>query len=513
MNFAKRKSFMLCLIVMCVFSMQLISMTGAHALTASPQADDPTDLAIYVDSQGLYHSLFYQICNNGTTTVTGFTVNNVFDGFTPTEYIRSIFTNPGSTGPGTINSSTGEWTGGQMLAGECLGVVIVGTRTAGAGQTVSFSSTITQATLEDDSINVDTNPSNDTSSLTSPTLAEDPDITLGTRLLTSGTITPGEHINYELSISSIGLGDYYIDPGHFGGDEPSVYFLMPTGASYVNLTDTNQSDILDITDPDNACQDLGDINNFGPSFDIYDGNVIACHFNVNSGDYLPTGNSYTFNLELIATSEFESGTTQVRGVVVGGDPDTTLFFAAETKGEDFFGLDSNNIVHLTFDNSELIPTVNPCAGQGTTISVNDACFTISFNKDIYGPSFTADDLVLTGGGTISSFAETSTGVWTVHVTGMTPGGTLTVSLAEGGIQDLSAVSNGVQVLGINTVRYQTTTDSTGTTSGSSSGSTSANGTLAQTGKHVDWFTPVILLIIGLGLLQISRRKTTWETPS
>ncbi len=82
---------------------------------------------------------------------------------------------------------------------------------------------------------------------------------------------------------------------------------------------------------------------------------------------------------------------------------------------------------------------------------------------------------------------------------MTLGGTLTVSIAAGGIQDLSAVSNGVQVLGINTVRYATT-------DGAAAGTTSAKGTLAETGKNIDLYTPLFLLIFGLMLLINSRRK-------
>ena len=65
---------------------------------------------------------------------------------------------------------------------------------------------------------------------------------------------------------------------------------------------------------------------------------------------------------------------------------------------------------------------------------------------------------------------------------MTPNSTFKIEIIEGRIKDLSAVLNGTQVLGINTVRFE-------------------SDTLPATGKHVDWITPILLLLAGFTLLK------------
>lgn len=481
-----------------------IFVVQVSTIATSFAADAPTDLNVYVMSFEHDHALQYRICNEGPTPVSDISVTNDFTNFAPTEYLYFFFSSQ-ATNPGTVDSN-GNWSNG-LLEGtnapggnQCLYILVNGTATGGLGSSIGLTTTVTSATLEDSSANIDTNTANDSYSYISNPLTPEADMALDTRLLTTGEITAGQDINYELTISNHGPGDYVKDALN-SDDNVTVFFLMPAGATFNSMDDTDTNDNLDIM----GCFAFGSIHQFGPQMAQYDGDVEGCAFGIHSGNTIPSGASYSFQANVHTTTDFVSGETHIGAMLDGGDAGTVEYINAVLHLQNFFELDSNNINNLTFDATDLIPTVNPCAGQGTTVSVNDACFTISFNKDIYGPSFTADDLVLTGGGTISSFAETSHGVWTVHVTGMTPGGTLTVSLAEGGIQDLSAVSNGVQVLGINTVKYETPS------SGTPSGSTSANGTLAETGKNVDWITPVLLLLLGLVLLKWSRKKTVSDS--
>src|SRR5690606_9524818 len=104
--------------------------------------------------------------------------------------------------------------------------------------------------------------------------------------------------------------------------------------------------------------------------------------------------------------------------------------------------------------SDLQMIVNRCPGQGETTSDGTGCFRVSFNKVIWGPSFDEDDLILDGGGSISSFTQIDNNLWEVQVSGILPGATLTLLLGADSVQDYSAVLNSTAVLGVNTIRYE-----------------------------------------------------------
>ena len=88
------------------------------------------------------------------------------------------------------------------------------------------------------------------------------------------------------------------------------------------------------------------------------------------------------------------------------------------------------------------------------------------------------------------------------------------------VNDYSAIQNQVQVLGENTIRFVdeqannnggvNQTGQPGQTAGDGSAVNSAQGTLANTGKNIDVFTPAMLLIFGLSLLMFTNDKKRKE---
>ena len=485
MKILKNKFATIALIAVTIFAAQVGTLTSAFA------ADAPTDLSITVEKMGNWNVFAYRVCNNGPTDVIAFTVENTFTNFSVTQYQNVIFAET-TANSSNIDLNTGDWTG-QMTSGQCVEVFVLGNVTGSIGQNLDMTSTITSATLSDSTENVDTNIGDETATTPASSIIEQADLAMETRLLTEGTITSGMTVRYELQVKNIGVGDYTtIDAFNFG--QPQIYVLMPAGASFVNLIDSNTGDILDI----DSCFPVGNIEDQLPGSG-YTGVIQGCQLAINSGDILPSGSSYKFELQVLTTAGFVSGDTEVFGISIGNDENTILYFARLSLGEDFLATPINNIFRLTFDDTSLVPTINPCAGQGAVVSTSSACFTISFNKSIFGDSFTIDDLVLTGTGTIDSLTRVGANEWTVVISGLQLGSQVTLTLSEAAIQDLSAIYNGTQVLGINTIRYGETTSTTPKAN-------SASGTLANTGNDSDWGTPFGLLFAGLILLGLSKKK-------
>jgi hypothetical protein len=292
------------------------------------------------------------------------------------------------------------------------------------------------------------------------------DMAFQSRLLTSGQITSGETVSYELDLGNIGEGSFL-------GGQLGLFFLLPEGATFTDLVDINPNDGIDV----DACFSMGDISQFGPPLDVYSGEFISCQFSSNLG-VVPANSHFPMQLNMTASSSFASGETQVIGVLIAdGEPDTEVFETAMGNGQDPFLLDINNVFNLVYDSNALTVSVNRCVGQADPTFVDSACFTVEFSKPIWAPSFTSDDLVISGGGTVDSFTQVSDTVWEIEITGMTPGGTVTVSLAPDSVTDYSAVSNDVQVLGDNTIRYGINDPDSGggTDSGSGGGSSGSDG--------------------------------------
>ena len=490
--------------------MQAGFVSGAFA------ADTPTDLTVssYITNYG--RTLEFHVCNAGPTPVTSVTLDLPYTNYTPTDL--SVLTAMGNAQDIGSITDQGIWSG--ILGGqdpndindqqECLKIVFIGNPTTNIGSVITFNPSITSSMLEDSSANIDPNPSNNDGSDggVQYSVIADPDLALSTRLLTSGTISAGANVSYEITLSNIGSGDY---DATSSDNEPGFYFIMPAGANYTSLTDLNTGDNLSLGDigGNGPCENFGDVQAIGSYFNIdlskYSGYVMHCAFDLVDNTFA-SNTSFSFQLNMSASDSFASGDTEVVGVAVGNDGDTGKFFFAEFTGKDFFAVPINNIMHLTYDASALVPTFTPCAGQGEVTTVDDACFDISFNKEIYGPSFTSDKVIVTGGGHVSSFAQNSSNSWTVHVTGMTLGGTTTLTIDPSTVEDLSAVQNGTQVLGINTIRFAAVTASTDGSGNTGTVNSAGITTLPKTGKNIDLLTPLMLLIFGLGIAKFMARK-------
>ncbi len=247
-------------------------------------------------------------------------MNSVFTHFTATEYTQGLFGGATATNRGTVDPSSGDWTGGVLQNNECEKIFAVGHTTGALGDMVSDTATVTGATLEDASTNVDTDSSNDSASSTPYPIALQPDLTLDSRLLTSGAITNGTDVSYEVDVNNIGDGQLLADSSDYGQLE--VSFLMPAGANYVSLDDLDTTDNLDNV----FCQPLGDIQTLLPG-SPYSGDVVLCAFLPHTGNLLPAHSSYPFKLNMHMTASFVSGTTEVRGLVLGDDADTATAFS------------------------------------------------------------------------------------------------------------------------------------------------------------------------------------------
>ena len=376
------------------------------------------------------YSIIGTVCNSGIEEISSFQISSEFVGLDHTGYTTDL---------GTI-SPDGLWEG-SLSPNNCLSLFPTGNVTGEKLTQLEWDGTIGESILADGFENVDMNDSNDADH-GEITIDDAPDLSINSRLLTSGTIAEGSTVSYELEVSNIGDGRYLYD---FVG----IYFVLPTGSTFSSVTD------LDLEDEFNfeGCESMGNIRDMGEAFAAYDGEFLACEFSSSLG-HIPSGASYTIQFNLIASAGFGDGNTEVLGVLVAPtEPDTSSFMNEFMNERDGFLLDINNVFHLVYDNNALFVTVNRCEGQEDPTFVDDGCFTVSFSKPIWVPSFTADDLLLIGGGVVSEFENVSDTEWIVHVTGMTPGGTLELLLGSGSVVDLSAVSNGAEVLGQNTIRF------------------------------------------------------------
>jgi hypothetical protein len=469
------------------------SLTGTvlHLAPGAPLAVDMT------------YGLVSYICNGGSETVTSFTVNAGFTGASQTGwFVQQQLSS--ATDAGTINES-GVWTG-TLSPSECVTLIPEGTVSGNVGTNLIFAPSITSSTLDGGVTNVDTDTSNDSSSYSIP-ITDEPDATTSARLITTGDITSGSSVRYEITIRNIGAGASMSPQGF-------LTFLLPDGTTFDHIALVGTSD--DVSVDDSQCQDLGIASEQAPGLAAYDGHIMQCL--VSFADGMPPGFSQAFNVDLTSSDGFVSGSTRAIAVMLVPDEAESLnFMALFNTGQDGFTLPINNVAWLTYDSDPLTVTVNRCTGQSATTVVNDACFTISFNKPIYAPEFTVDDLVieeLVNGNAINSsahvysFVQNSDYQWTVHLTGMTVGSTLRLLLDPGSVVDYSAITNGTQVLGENTIRF-TLPDGTPITNDSSGSvnATGANGSLAATGNHVDWLTPLLMILAGYALLKASRRKS------
>lgn len=409
--------------------------------TLSEDLNIYSDTSLHAVSDGAGIGFWQSICATGYGEITSFTLD------IQTEHLEVVDYSMGT--PDHWNTATdmgsitnGVWTG-RLDRNQCAGFNVITTVTGDVGQTASITVTIASSTFANDVVNVDPDMSNNSGTATA-NIVVPADISIATRLITSGEIHAGSNVSYEVDVMNVGAG--VLNEGQMG-----LFYLLPVGATFTSIEDLNSNDILS---PE-ACTSIGHIEDMGAAYAGYVGEVIQCLLNSSTGS-IPSGGSYPLQINMSSSESFASGSTQVLGVALalgGGEPDSTQFMFAFMRQHDGFALPINNITRLTYDANPLVVTVNRCDGQAAETTVDDACFTISFSKPVWAPSFTMDDVIVEGGGTVSSLVKDSSTQWTVHVTGMTPGGTVRLLLGVSSVFDYSAVSNGVSVLGENVVRY------------------------------------------------------------
>ncbi len=452
------------------------------------------------------YSMMVQFCHVNGETVTSFSVSTSTVRFLISDLV--LFEDYSSvTNLGSIDDE-GLWQG-EMQSGDCIVMLVIGEVTGAAGTDISLTFDVEMQTLAGGISGEELDPSNNTGTITLP-ITDQPDIVMESRLLTEGEIVPGTEVEYELQITNLG-------PGSSNAGFLMLAFLLPDGAVFNGVGDPVPGDgvgLMDGTmfglDP-SGCTEPVIASSVAPGLAAYDGQLVRCVISV------PTpaepGFSARLNLEMTAGSGFVSGSTRAIAVVIAFDESESIsFINLFSAGQDGFVLGLNNIAWLTYDADPLTVTINRCSGISAVVLINDACFTITFNKEIYAPSFTVDDLVLEGGGTIYSFVQNSSTQWTVRLTGMTPGGQVRLLLGPASVIDYSAITNGSQVLGENVVRFGTTDSSSG--EGSSEGSLEGTSNqLPATGFGTDIITPILMLALGLMLTRRFRPRTNQVTNS
>lgn len=261
----------------------------------------------------------------------------------------------------------------------------------------------------------------------SPAIIAQSDIAITTRLKTLGAIQSGSTMNYEVTYSNVGVGDYFND----GSIQLplGLYFIMPPGSTLGSITDIDTNDNITIA----SCNTLGPSSNLGPGAAPYPGVVTGCNLNL-SGVIAP-GESFALNMTLTAGADFASGATGEWAIGVAVEPDVILFQVMAQGGVNMFEKPSNNYTNLVYDSAALQATVARCPGQGETTTDGTGCFRVSFNKDIPESEFDACDIDLDGKGSVSNITQIGDNLWEVQVSGIAQGETLALILNADSIRD------------------------------------------------------------------------------
>lgn len=482
--------------VMAVLSFQILTMAPVHA--AGPVTAGTWQAVQYGDSLAMYG-----ICNAGSEDITSaiveYDMTNVEVEDAGVFYFASLDPNA-ATDMGTYNKNTNTWTG-LVEQSQCVYMYAMLNNTGAVGTTATSIISITSASDDENNVTVQ----DGVSSQQSWTIQADADLSTEARLLTSGDVQSGDEIEYQIDIRNEGDGVY----NYIGTDGPPFMyvFAMPAGSTFVSVEDLDLDDDL-VVDND-ACVNQGTLSDIGISGidELADRNIIMCNLSPKEPSTTLPANSpvYSFKVNLIAGSSLAVGDSDVLGVIEGTERGTVELVTAIMHGENAFELESDNIVLLNYNPSDLRVTINRCPGQNATTTNGNGCFRVSFNKKIYAPSFTEDDLVLSGStGDVKYFEQVDDFTWEVHVEGITRGTTLSLALGADSVQDYSAIMNNVQVLGENTIRYEVEEAA----DPASENKTTANGTLARTGSNIgNFYLAMGILVAGAVLTALTRRRS------
>ena len=499
------------LTLMVIISTCLLQFGFSSSSYADPGS---SDLRIQVGVGYLGAVLGGHVCNDGDETVEQFTLSiDSVSNYTVTSLLVNADPNSSNTDaqdPGSIDSNTGIWTG-LLQSTQCVAIIFYGDVTGGIGDELETTISVSGSLLEGGTNNIDPNSSNDSSTMTPYVITALPDVAIQTRLLTEGVITSGSNVSYEVFYHN--LGDGMIPQN----DEMTsvISFIVPDAASFGTIVDLDPNDNLS-SDP-GMCFDYGSPSNMGAGLIGIEGTLIICLLS-RSGN-IDGHTSYPFQYNMVATDAFASGSLKVYAMASGPDIDTQAMQRVLFVGGNPFEQLSNvnNIATLTYDNSGLTPSINLCPGQTALSDDGSGCFRISFNKKIWAPSFTQDDLILTSG-SIDNFTKVDDFTWDVNVSGILLGQSAALTMKDASVLDYSAVLSGVQVLGENVIRYEipsanaSVPDVTNSTTGSPIGTVnSAKGTLANTGLETDWPTGIVLILVGMGLFVASKKRYSFQT--
>lgn len=477
-----------------MFAIQLMAIGSSFALDPIVPQGTSGDLSITIFPAAQERAFAVGVCNNGVDDISSFTLDIDTINFTVDDAVSlpGGFAGSNVDDSGSYNSNTSVWSGTLMGSDsaainsdptpQCVSIGFVGTVTGSIGQTIGFTASIVSSVLGDSSPNVDPTSGNNTDSYTTAPIVLDPDLIIETRLLTTGVIENNTPVSYEVTIKNVGDGQYVESIGNPLG----VYFIVPAGATFDEVVDENLADNLAIT----TCGTQGNVNGFLPAFAGYDAELAGCQLVATSG-FIPAGAEYKLRFDMVANGPFSAGDTEVLGIVVADDADSILLqVRIFTPSTDPFEIENNNYVELGFDNTALQATVNRCTGIGEVVTSNSACFTISFNKEIYAPSFDEADIAVTNG-EVDTLTQVGDNLWEIRVKNLVSGKTVSITLSPtNDILDYSAVIADTQVLGINTVRYE-------------------DGTLPATGSKLDsdvWAFAFSIMLLGLLLLRLSKQK-------
>lgn len=450
------------------------------------------------------NSIRVQVCNSGDKAVTSFELTKTFEYISGLTLVLNTEISS-ATNVGTYNSTTDIWNG-TIVNGDCIFFDVDGTVADLDGVESTFQTNIVSATTDSGNDLAEEEYGNSERSETF-TIAHTPDMTVSSRLLTTGPITPGSNVTYDMELTNLGQGAYR--DGYF-----YLYLVLPEGTSYTGLTDPDTHDNLDIADSNDeeigvqSCQLVAeDISAMGPPFEERHNPLVMCML-LSQEPFMP-GDAHNIHLTITTSDAYTSGTTSFIGFLMNNEPDQQAFFEAMEQGDDpFLMTGNNNLFWWTYDTSALTVTTNLCEGQPNPTIINDACFTIIFNKPIHAPSFTPDDITIAGGGTIYSFIQDSPTQWTIRLSGLTFGQESTLGITYQTIQDLSAVLN-TQVLGIQTIRYGQLTSTTASPDMGNIAqlTTRAGGELAATGTNTQLtIYAFVLILTGLAL-----QKSRWKS--
>ena len=461
------------LVALMAIGIQVATLSAANAATN-------TDLSIDGRRTFANHAIDIDVCNEGSTAVkeivldidsTNFVFNDSF--FNVPE------TNASNRGSYDVDTST--WTG-LLDAGQCFKLIISGNETASLGDSVTTSISIASSIHNvDDAINNDTDNSNDP-------ITFDP---------------------YTISLSNIGQGTY-INTNSF-----QYIFVLPEGSAFVSIADNDPGDLLNASSGN--CFNYGRMNIEVPipGADYFTGRqIVICSLSLSSGTELPADDSiYSFNVIITAGTGLASGTADVMGLFQGNDTGTMKYQNTVMNGIqliDTFDSDPNdNIAFLSYDPSALNATASLCPGQSEISTDGTGCFRISFNKDIFEPSFDVTDIEVSGSGIVDTLIKVSDNLWEVRVKNIELNKTATISLLLGGIVDYNAVQSDTQVLGINAIRYavEDSPVNTGNAQANNAINNSASGTLAATGNNGSTSIYAIsLILIGFAITFANRKK-------